>query len=100
MPEILTKDRPPRPAYGSDTPITDAACVRAAEVAGRLAIGMGGMYGYMVEECCALERELSRYKRLEAILRDRSDVVDVKDSYNEVRANAEMQALQDWEAGE
>lgn len=45
-------------------------------------------------------KELERYKRLEALLRDRSDVVDVPDTYNEVMANAEMRALQDWENGE
>ena len=44
-----------------------------------------------------LERELSRYKRLEAILRDRADA-DVDEGRQ--RMNAEMRVLVDWESGE
>lgn len=42
----------------------------------------------------SLERELARYKRLEAILRDRAD----SDLYDgRPRMNAEMRVLVDWE---
>lgn len=47
----------------------------------------------------ALEAEVARYKRLEALLRDRSDVEDVPDCGDEqrVRPNQAMSILAEWE---
>lgn len=50
-------------------------------------------YGPWLERHSDLLAELSRYKRLEAILRDRADA-DVDGM------NAEMRVLTDWETGE
>lgn len=43
--------------------------------------------------------ELTRYKRLEALLRDRADA-SCEPGDTRYRGNAEMQVLTDWENGE
>lgn len=48
----------------------------------------------LVADFAALQRELSRLKRLEAILRERVDT-----DHND-QPNAEARALMDWENGE
>jgi hypothetical protein len=49
-------------------------------------------WGQLLEHSRSLERELARYKRLEAILRDRSDV-----NYEGDGPNAAMSILTEWE---
>lgn len=47
-----------------------------------------------------LQRELSHYKRLEAILRDRADASQEPGDEGAWTMNAEMRVLTDWENGE
>lgn len=62
----------------SDTPRTDAALAEAARQSGQCNGGIEFMYGYMVEECRALERALAKQSaKAEVRLNDDSDLDEV-----------------------
>jgi hypothetical protein len=96
-PNLINLDDPDTlrgPSYcqpQTDTPIVDGLDY------GDQSIFPGPGYGLLWELARNFERELTRYKRLEALLRDRADA-DVHEGRQ--RMNAEMRVLVDWENGE
>jgi hypothetical protein len=76
-----------------ETPMVEAACKRAASLAGQHQLGAEGMYGYMVEEARTLERRVQRLQGLAEYLCKQVEAL----GYHKMAASVREQAAETFQ---